>query len=104
MKRFLSWLKEHAIEIFLIFLLAFLTAVASTLIILSGVRNKTNSIEKVEGLSNRFVILEEFEMGPKVYRVIKDLGTNVLYLVGPQDIELLVDYKGDPVTWDPFGG
>lgn len=100
MKKLLYWLKNHTIDIFMVFLIA----VLSTLFILIAVRNKTNSIEKVEGLSNRFVILEEFDMGPKTYRVIKDLGTNVLYLVGPQDIELLVDYKGDPVTWDPFGG
>lgn len=100
MKKFLSWLKRYTLEIFVVFL----TAVLATVFILLAVRNKTNAIEKIEGLSNRFVILEEFDMGTKTYRVIKDLGTNVLYLVGPQDIELLVDYKGDPVTWDPFGG
>ncbi len=100
MKKFLIWLKNHTVDIFV----SFLIAVLSTLFILVAVGTKTNSIEKVEGLSNRFVILEEFEMGPKVYRVIQDLGTNVLYLVGPQDIELLVDYEGKPVTWDPYGG
>lgn len=100
MKKFLIWLKNNTLEIFGVFLISVLT----TLFILLAVGMKTNGIEKVEGLSNRFVILEEFQIGPKVYRVIKDLGTNVLYLVGPQDIELLVDYKGDPVTWDPFGG
>ena len=100
MKRFFSWLKKHTMNIFVIFL----TSVLSTLIILLAVRNKTNGIEKIEGLSNRFVVLEEFDMGISTFRVIQDLGTNVLYLVGPQDIELLVDYEGKPVTWDPFGG
>lgn len=97
MKRFLSWLKEHAIQAsFVMFVI-----IGTCLTILIGC---TNKIPKVEDLPNRFEILEEFDMGPKHYRVIRDLGTNVLYLVGPQDIELLVDYKGDPVTWDPFGG
>lgn len=100
MKKFLIWLESHALEIFGVFLISVLT----TLFILIAVGMKTNGIEKVEGLPNRFEILEEFEMGPKVYRVIKDIGTNVLYLVGPSDIQLLVDYKGDPVTWDPYGG
>ena len=100
MKKFLIWLKKHTMDIFV----GSLIAILATLFILIAVGSKTNGLEKVEGLSNRFVILEEFYMGPKTYRVIQDLGTNVLYLVGPQDIELLVDYKGDPVTWDPFGG
>ena len=100
MKKFLIWLKNHTIDIFAVFLIA----VLSTLFILIAVGSKTNGLEKVEGLSNRFVILEDFYIGSKNYRVIQDLGTNVLYLVGPQDIELLVDYKGDPVTWDPYGG
>lgn len=100
MKKFLIWLKNHTIDIFGVFLIA----VLSTLFIMTAVRMKTNGVEKVEDLPNRFVILEEFDMGPKTYRVIQDLGTNVLYLVGPHDIELLVDYEGKPVTWDPYGG
>lgn len=98
MKKFLSWLKKH---VFQVSFSMFVLLIGTCLILVAGCVNR---IPKVEGLSNRFEILEEFDMGPKTYRVIRDLGTNVLYLVGPQDIELLVDYKGDPVTWDPYGG
>ena len=97
MKKFLSWLKEHAVQAsFIMFVVIFGTC----LIILGCANNQPEG----KNLPNRFETLEVFEMGSKTYRVIQDLGTNVLYLVGPQDIELLVDYKGDPVTWDPFGG
>ncbi len=100
MKKFLHWLKENLVPILLVtILLAWAVVMVWAL---AG--SKERQLEKVEGLPNRFEILEEFDIGPRTYRVIKDMGTNVLYLVGPYDTQLLVDYKGDPVTWDPFGG
>lgn len=100
MKKFLSWLKKHVIDILLVFVITALIA----LITLSFFWTKDRQLKKVENLPNRFEIVEEFTIGSRIYRVIKDIGTNVLYLVGPEDIQLLVDYEGKPVTWDPYGG
>ena len=62
-------------------------------------------LPKVEDLPHRFEILEVFELGGMTCWVLRDTGTQVLYLVTERGIvQVIVDYEGKPVTWDPFGG
>lgn len=98
MKKFFEWLKEN---FRIIFIIAFTVAFLIFSIIFSF---KYSTIEQEKDLPHRFELVETFWVEGRRCHVLKDIGTNVLYLFTGYDAELLVDYEGKPVTWDPYGG
>lgn len=98
MKKVFEWFQYNIVPILAVVLLCVLFIGVLVFCV------QFTSVNEEKDLPNRFELVESFWVKGNRYFVLKDTGTNVLYLSTGRDVEVIVDYEGNPVTWDPYGG